>query len=177
MRSHLAVRIILLVCAMVEKCSEKFCRLRVARSSAVRSTDPRLRKSSQDCFHARVIKLEIFFSRTFPVRDIGLIPHLPQPGLNLGIAITLAKMLDELENEFRPLPVILRRISPSREDVADDPRKVVTIRLRMSGKRLRHKPKFHQWLDASCTERIENPVQNYTTVDRPPGWIFRVDIR
>ncbi len=98
MRPNLPVRVILLVRAMVQKRSQKVCRVRIAWSGRLRPSDLRLGKRAQDSLGGNVIKLEIFFSRAFPVSNIGFVPNFPQPGLYFCIAITPVQVVDKLEN-------------------------------------------------------------------------------
>ena len=70
-RADLAVRVIFLVRAMLEERVEKLGSSRVARTGGIRTSDHRLGKRSQDRRGARVIELEIFFPRAFPVPISG----------------------------------------------------------------------------------------------------------
>src|SRR5271170_1917665 len=112
--SNPAVRIILLVSAMLQKCSEKLCRIGIGRARRIRPPDSRLGESPQHGLDGKVIKLEVLVSCSFPIRYVGFIPDFPQPGLHLGVAVTLMQMVDKLENQLRPLGIVLRRIGPSR---------------------------------------------------------------
>src|SRR5271155_3909182 len=162
---------------MVEEGAEKFCSVGTARSRSFRPSDLSLGQRPQNRVDAKVIKLEILVSRSFPITDIRFVPYFPQPGLYLGIAVAPAQMVDELENEFGPLLVILWRVGPSGVNFTDrSPRKVVTVRFRVGGKRLRHETDFNQGSDPGCAKRVENLVQNIPTINRVSRCIFRIDI-
>src|SRR5580658_264866 len=125
--------------AMFEEGLQKCRSLVIAGTCCVWPADPGLRKSSQDCFDREIIKLEIFFCCPLPIPDVGFVPYFPKPRFHFCIAVTFAKMMNELENKFGPFLIVIRRISPACVDAADlAPRKVVTIGLGVSGERFRH---------------------------------------
>src|SRR5580658_9047267 len=164
MRPDFAVGEIFLVCAMIEKGAQKICGVWICRPGGVGSADAGLGKRAQRSFYGDVVEFEIFFARTFPVSNVGFIPYFPQPGLYFGVAVALAQMVNELENQFGPLLIILRRVGPSGVDFAS-PRKIVTIRFGMRGKRLGHESDFDQRLDSGGAKCVENLVENCPAIN------------
>src|SRR5216684_1800332 len=116
-RTCLSAHVIFLMRAMVEKQSQEFRRLGIARTCAVRTADTSLGKCAQDRVDSEIVKLEIFFRRPLPVIDVGLIPNFPQPGLHLGSAVALAQMPDKLIYDVRPSLIIPGRICPAGENL------------------------------------------------------------
>src|ERR1700682_3380995 len=136
-RTGLAAHEIALMRAMFQKQPQEFRRLRRSGAGAIGPSHARLWKSPQDRIGRKIVEFEIFFRGPFPIFDVRLIPKFPQPGFYFGVAVPFAQMIDKLKDQLRPFSIILWRIGPSGED--HPLRKIMAIRLRMSGKRLWHK--------------------------------------
>src|SRR5207248_6917658 len=48
--------------------------------------------------------------RPAPITDVRFVPHFPIPRLHFSASVSLDAMLGPLEDEFRPLAVVFRRI-------------------------------------------------------------------
>src|SRR2546428_2780207 len=82
-------------------------------AGGVRTADLRRGQGAPHGVDSVVVQLAKFFGRPAPVADVRLVPDLPIPGLNLSAAVFIDAVFCPLEDEFRPLLVILRRISPT----------------------------------------------------------------
>src|SRR5947208_978158 len=107
-----------------------------AAASGVGPTHSGCRQRAAHGIDSEVVQLEKFLGRSAPIPDVRLIPDLPIPGFDFALPVFLHTMLSPLKNEFRPLPVILRRVSPTGIDfVVTRPRcPMVLIRLRLDRK-------------------------------------------
>src|SRR5690242_3303544 len=112
--TRLASGVVLLVSAMLEKGAKKFCGFWVSRARGVGPADSSFGQRAQNCFHTKVVELEVFFRCAFPIVDVRFVPNLPKPRFGFGIAITGAEVPDELKDKVRPLLIVLRRIRPAR---------------------------------------------------------------
>src|SRR5712692_444212 len=160
---------------MFEKHSEEFSGFGTCGPRGIGPANTSFGKGPQDGINGKVIKLEVFFRRSFPILNVGFIPEFPQPGFHLGISVTLAEMMNELEDKLRPLPEVLRWIGPA--GINGAPRKIVAIGFGVSGQSLRHEADFDQGLDVMRPKGIENAVESRPTVDRLAGSVFGIHIR
>src|SRR5882762_1047269 len=142
--------------AMIEKTAQELSSFRIGGAGRIRATHASLGQGAHNGVDGVVVKLEEFVLRALPVADVGLIPNFPEPSFYLCVAVSCAKMADELKDEFGPLLIILWRIGPAGENGAL--RKIVAVGLRMSGKRFGHKSNFDQGLDSSGMKGIENAI-------------------
>src|SRR6266700_2451976 len=115
-----------------------------------------------------------FFWRAFPILDVRLVPNLPKPRFDFGIAVTCSEVKDELKDKLRPLLIVLRRVRPARVD--GTLWKTVPVRIGVSGKCFRHEADFHERLDARHMKSVKNAVQNCPIIDGIPGSVFRVNV-
>src|SRR5579863_1971382 len=99
--------------AMIQERTQELCGFRGRGTCAVRTSNASIWQRPQNGVRGKIIELEIFLWRSFPISDIRLIPDLPQPSLHFGIAVPLAQVSDKLKNQFRPFLVILRWVGPS----------------------------------------------------------------
>src|SRR5579863_4499730 len=163
-----------LVRAMVKKFAQKFRSLWIRSSGAVRAPDAGFRKRPQNGVNSKIVKLEVFFGRPFPIVDVGFVPHFPQPGFHFSVAIALPKVANESKHQFCPLLIILWRICPSR--VNRSLRKTVTIGLGMCRECFRHESNFHQRLDFLSVKGVEDAVNNGPAVNGIPVCVFRISV-
>jgi hypothetical protein len=82
----------LLVCAVIQECTKKFVRFRIARASRVGPSDLCVRESSEYRLNREVIKFEELFSCSLPVADVRLVPQFPQPGRHFGVTVPLSEI-------------------------------------------------------------------------------------
>src|SRR5580698_445003 len=177
MRTRLARRVVLSVSAVFEKAAEEVRGPLITRSRRVRTADRRLRKRAQSCLDGVIVELEILLWRSFPVSNVGLVPHFPQPALHFFVAVTLAEMIDKVKNHISPLVVIFRRIRPPGVDFLDAGiRKAMPVGLGMRRERLGHESNFDQRRDTIRMKCVENVIENFPTVDRVSGRVFGVDV-
>src|SRR5882762_7764289 len=155
-RTGLSSRVVSLVRAIIEKNAQEFSCLRRSRAGGIRAAHASFGKRSQNGIGRVIVEFEEFLGSALPVSDIGFIPHFPQPGLYFRVAVPLAKMPNKLKNDFRPLLIILRRVSPARKDRALW--KIMAVRLWMGGKRFRHESNFDQGFNSSRVKRIEDLI-------------------
>src|SRR6267378_8220846 len=113
LRAGFSGHLVSLVRAMIEKNAQEFSSLRRSRAGGIRAADARFGKRSQNGIGRVVVEFEEFLGSALPVSDIGFIPDFPQPGFYFRVAIALAKMLNKLKNDFRPLLIVLRRVGPA----------------------------------------------------------------
>src|SRR6266404_3899633 len=132
--------IVTLMGAMIEKTAEELSSFRIGGAGRIRATHASLGQGAHNGVDGVVVKLEEFVLGGLPVADVRLIPNFPEPRFYLCVAVSCAKMADELKDEFGPLLIILWRIGPAGENGAL--RKIVAVRLWMSGKRFGHKSDF-----------------------------------
>src|SRR6266404_2233786 len=132
--------IVTLMGAMIEKTAEEVSSFRIGGAGRIGTADASFGERAQNGIDGVIVQLEEFVLRALPVADIRLVPNFPEPSFYLCVAVSCAKMADKLKNEFSPLLIILWRIGPAGENGAL--RKIVAIRLRMSGKRFGHKSDF-----------------------------------
>src|SRR5258707_9349250 len=156
-RAGFSGHIISLVRAVIEKNAQEFGSLRIPRSSGIRAAHASFGKRSQYGIDRVIVQLEEFLASALPVSDVRFIPHFPQPGLYFRVAVPLAKMPNKLKNDFRPLLIILRRVSPARKDRALW--KIMAGRLRVGGNRLLDECNFDQRLYFRPAERIRRIFQ------------------
>ncbi len=103
---------------MLQKAAQKRRRSRVRRARGVRPADVSRRKRALHGIGGEVVQLLIFLRRPLPVAAVRFVPHLPQPGLHLGLSVLLYAVLRPLVNQLRPFCVIFGRMRPPGEDVA-----------------------------------------------------------
>ena len=111
----------------------------------------------------QVVEAIVLGRGAVPVADIGLVPHLPQPGCSL-VAVAVAQVGRVGLNQPRPTGLVLGRIRPAGEDFALG--EAVAIRLRVGGERLGHEADLDQRTDMRFDQRVEYAVGEGEVVDR-----------
>src|SRR6266853_872206 len=142
--------------AMIEKTAEELSSFRIGGAGRIGAAHASFGERAQNGIDGIVVQLEEFVLRALPVANVRLVPNFPKPRLYLCVAVSCAKMADELKDEFGPFLIILWRIGPAGENGAL--RKIVAVGLRMSGKRFGHESNFDQGLDSGGVEGIENAI-------------------
>jgi len=149
-------------------------RLRIVRTGSGGTADARRR---QRAFHRRggvVVQPVVFLGRAFPVADVGFVPNLPIPGLDLAAAVTLDGMEHPLAHQLSPAGVVFRRVGPALTVIGRGP--VAGVGLRMDRKRLRHEADFDEGPGAGLHVGVEDAVDDGPIIDRVPGGIFGVGV-
>ena len=125
-----------------------------------------------------VVQLAELLGRAAPVADVGLVPGLPVPGLDLGLAVLLDAVLRPLVDEVAPLLEILRGVGPAGVDlvVLRGRRPRVLVGLRLHRHRLRHEADLDVRLDAALEIRVEDAVDDGPVVDRLAAGILGVGV-
>src|SRR5439155_3088194 len=115
-----------------------------------------------------IVQLAKFFRRPAPVADVRLVPTLPVPCLDLGAAMFFEAMPGPLEDQFRPLPVIFRRISPTGVNlvISGAWRPPVLIRLGLGRKIFRHETNLDVRSHAAFKISTKDAVENRPVVNR-----------
>ena len=150
--------------AVLQKRTKKFLGILSGSASSIRAANFGSGCASQNPCSCIIVQLEKFLSASSPIIDVWLVPHFPKPALYFYFPVTLPQVFRKLVNEFFPLYIIFRRIRPARENRTL--RKVVSIGLRMNGKRLRHESHLHQGRHAFLPKRVKNPVHDFPVVNR-----------
>src|SRR5882724_1446218 len=127
--------------AVVKKRTQECDRIGRAWAGGVGTSDAGAGKSAPDRVGGKIVELEKFFGRAFPIVDVRFVPDFPHPSFYFGIAVTIAEVMHELEHKLGPFVVVLRRVRPTSEDRAV--REGVAVRLGTSRKRFGHKTNFH----------------------------------
>src|SRR6185437_13627789 len=161
--------------AVFEKGAQKISGTPACRTGRIRTTDPGVRISALDGVGRVVVKLEIFFLRAVPISNIGFVPDFPEPGLESGIAVSLAHMARPLIDQLRPFAVVVGRIRPTRKH--GTVWEIVTIWLGMSRESFGHEADLDQRSNARVPEIIEDAIENCPAINRLAGNVFGIRVR
>ena len=88
-----------------------------AVAGGVGAADLRRRQRPPHAVDGVVVQLAELLGRAAPVADVGLVPGLPVPGLDLGLAVLLDAVLRPLVDQVAPLLVVLRGVGPAGVDL------------------------------------------------------------
>src|ERR1035438_10685995 len=139
-----------------------------------RAADARRWQSALQRRGSVVVQLVVLLSRAFPVADVGFIPHLPIPALDLAPAVAPNRMEYPLAHQFPPPGVVFGRVRPALAVVGLRP--VAGIRLRMDRQRFRHEADLYERLGAGSDVRVEDTVDDGPVVNRAAGSVFGVGV-
>src|SRR5437762_13568725 len=97
-------------------------------AGCVRAAHLCLRQGAPHGVDGIIVQLAKFFRRSAPITDVRLVPDLPIPRFHFSASVFLEAVFRPLEDEFGPLLVILRRISPTGVNlVVSRPRRPVVL--------------------------------------------------
>ena len=149
-----------------------------AGARGVRPAHPGRRQGAAHGGDRKIVHLEKFLRRAVPVgRDVGLIPHLPIPGLDLGAAIARETMRDPLENELVPLRVILRRVGPAGVQLGlHVGLPIVLVGLGGRGEGLGHETDLDIGPHALGQVGVEDAVEDRPVIDRAARGVLGVGV-
>ncbi len=158
---------------------EEVAQERILSARRVRPAHPGRGQGAAHGVHGVVVELVELFGSAFPVADVGLVPDLPVPLLDLGAAVLLDGVLDPLVDELGPLGVVLRRIGPAGVDVVVGQARtpLVLVRLRLDGERLRHEADLRVGLEPALQVGVEDAVDDRPVVDGPALGVLGVGVR
>jgi hypothetical protein len=158
---------------------EEIAEERILSACRVRTAHPGRGQGAAHRVHGVVVELVEFFGSSFPVADVGLVPDLPVPLLDFGVAVLLDGVLDPLVDELGPLAVVLRRIGPAGVDVVVGQARtpLVLVRLRLGGERLGHETDLRVGLEPALHVGVEDAVDDRPVVDRLALRVLGVGVR
>jgi hypothetical protein len=150
-----------------------------AAAGSVGPADPRRGKGAAHRVHGVVVELVELLGRGVPVRRaVGLVPHLPEPGLDLGAPVARHAVAHPLVDQLRPLAVVGRRVGPAGADriVLEARPPFVLVGKGPDREGLGHESDLGVGAHTPGSVGVEDPVQDGPVVHGPPGRVLRVGV-
>ena len=149
------------------------------RAGRIRSADTSIRKRTPDRINRIIMKFEKFFGSTLPVVNIRFIPRLPIPRLNFRSAVPVHTMPNPLIHQITPFVIITRRVGPAGIYFLILQIRIpfVLIRLRLNGKRFRHKTDLCIRPYSVHKIRVKYSIQNLPVINRGAVYILAIYAR
>ena len=135
-------------------------------------------KRPPDAVDRVVVQLVVLLGRALPVADVGLVPDLPPPALDLGATVPLHGVLHPLLAEATPLVVVLRRVGLAPVHLRPlVRRRVVQVEVGARREGLGHEADLDERLHAAREQRVEDAVEDRPVVDGASLGVLAVGVR
>jgi hypothetical protein len=161
--------------ATIEKEFQERGRFGIGGAGGGGASDLRCWEISADAFHCAGVELEIFFGRSLPIADVGFVPDLPEPFLDVLFSVSLDAVLHDLKIQLFPLAIVFGRIAPTGSDSRLRP--VVTVRLRIYREGFGHEADFEHGASVGVAVSVEDAIEDFPIIDGMALRVFGVDVR